>query len=130
MVGNCFYYQTPPAEDHLFVVLAPSREHADAFVCVNITARREGSDTTCELLRGEYQELTEPVSIPLYGFARELPLALISRLMREQQLPKIGDELLLRIQRAAALETSRMKKQYRRAVREYLNPPDNRGALP
>ena len=44
MVGSCFYYDTFPKGQHLFVVLAPSLEQEDWFLCVNITmAKRAGS---------------------------------------------------------------------------------------
>jgi hypothetical protein len=123
MIGNCFYYQTPPSGSHLFVVLAPSLEKRGWFICVNITTARADCDTTCQLFEGEYQELTARVSVVAYGLTRELPLPLISRCMRDQRLPRMDDDLLLRIQQAALHDDSRMKKGFQQAVRAHLEPP-------
>jgi hypothetical protein len=120
MIGNCFYYQTPPRGAHLFVVVAPSLEQPGWFVCVNITTLRPGSDTSCQLLQGEHQELAAPVSVVLYAETRELPPPLISRSMQEQNLPKMSDLVLLRIQQSALQDDSRMKKKFQRAIQEYL----------
>ena len=120
MIGNCFYYQTPPRGEHLFVVVAPSLEKPGWFVCVNITTFRPDSDTSCQLLQGEHQEFVAPVSVVVYAEARELPPPLISRSMREQNLPKMSDPVLLRIQQSALRDDSRMKKKFQRAIQEYL----------
>ena len=120
MIGNCFYYQTPPKGDHLFVVLAPSLEQKGWFVCVNITTKRQGADSSCELFQGEHQELTSPVSVVVYGQAREFPAPFILRLMQDQRLPQVSSDLLSRIQQAALGEVSRMKKKFQNAIREHL----------
>jgi hypothetical protein len=122
MIGGCFYFQTPPHGQHLFVVLAPSLEQRGWFICANITTRREGSDTTCQLLPGDHPQIVAP-SVVLYAEARELPLPLVSRLMREQQFPKMDHPVLLRIQQAALGDDCRIKKKFRMAIQEYLRPP-------
>ena len=120
MIGECFYYDTFPNGEHLFVVLAPSLEQKGWFICANITTKRDGADTTCELYQGEHQELTSPISVVVYGQAREFPAPLIQRLTQSQNLPRIGDGLLLRIQRAALIDISRMKKKFQNAIRQHL----------
>jgi hypothetical protein len=57
-------------------------EQRERFVCVNITTFRECSDMSCQLAPGDHPEILAP-SIVVYAEARELPLPLISRLMRE-----------------------------------------------
>jgi hypothetical protein len=124
MIGQCFYYDTPPNDKHLFVVLAPCLENKGRFVCVNITTKKddsENTDTTCELRQGEHQELISPVSIVLYADARSLPPDLIRRLMGEQKLPPFEGDLLLRIQTAPLPETSRLKKGFRKSIKQYLD---------
>jgi hypothetical protein len=120
MIGECFYYDTFPNDEHLFVVIAPSLTEENWFLCVNITTKREGSDTTCEICKGEHPNLTKPVSVVDYGRARELPLALIERLTKLQQLPKVGDDLLLKMQMAPLGETSRLKNAFKKALVAHL----------
>ena len=127
MIGRCFYYDTPPNERHLFVVLAPIPEDENQFICVNISTRRDGSDTTCELAAGEHPRLTEPVSIALYGCAREIPRALILRLTGEQQIQNMPPEVLLRIQNSPLSPTSRLKNKYKEAIVLYLAAQNQQG---
>ena len=90
------------------------------FVCVNITTKRENSDTTCELFQGEHQELASPISVVVYSHAREIPAPLIERLTQQQKLPRISESLLSRIQRSSLTDTSRMKKKFQNAIRTQL----------
>lgn len=119
MVGKCFYHDTPPHGPHLFVVLAPSLETNGWFICVNITTKRERSDTTCEVFRGEHECLTEDVSVVMYAWAKEFPPALINR--SAQGVPDIATPVLLKIQQASLVQTSRMKKGFQKAIRAYLD---------
>lgn len=119
-VGDCFYYSTPPNEEHLFVVLAPSIKDNGFFVCANISTKREFSDCTCELEAGEYVELTSPVSVVVYAEARELPPKLIRRLKRRSKLPQMDRALLVRIQEAALVPRSRMKQGFQASIRAHL----------
>jgi hypothetical protein len=123
MVGECFYYDTPPKGKHLFVVLAPCLEKTGWFVCANITTKKddsENTDTTCELYQGEHQELTSPVSIVVYSEARSMPPPLIQRLMGEQRLPPFTGELLLRIQKSPISGISRLKNGFKKSIQQYL----------
>lgn len=119
MIGECFFYDTPPNGKHMFIVLAPSMQKKGWFICTNVTEKRDGSDTSCELLQGEHPNLTKPISIVNYALTRELPLPLIARLIEAQQLPKMGEQPLLRIQQQALGDMSRMKKNYQDAIRKY-----------
>ena len=120
MVGDCFFYDTPPHGEHLFVVVAPSLERAGWFICTNISTLRTGSDTTCTLAAGEHGCLTNPVSVVIYSEARELPEALIERCCQRQALEPFNAALLTRIQNGALSGGSRMKKGFQKAVRAYL----------
>lgn|ERR1039458_9946993 len=123
MIGECFYYDTPPKGKHLFVILAPNLEQKGWFVCANITTKKDNSettDTTCELYQGEHQELTSPVSIVVYAEARSMPPGLIKRLMGEQKLPPFEGDLLLRIQKSPLSETSRLKKGFQKSIKQHL----------
>lgn len=120
MTGRCFYYETPPNDQHLFVVLAPSLDREDWFLCANITTKRELSDTTCELLAGEHECFTSPVSVVVYGQTRELPRRLIERLWDAQQLPALAPAILARVQRAPLTRLSRLKGAFQTAIRRHL----------
>jgi hypothetical protein len=120
MVGSCFYYDTFPKGQHLFVVLAPCPEQQDWYVCVNITTKRVGSDLTCEILKGEHPNLSSPVSVVVYSEARESPARLIDRQKKQQQIPDVSAALLLKIQKSPLTEDSRLKKKYKRYIEEYL----------
>jgi hypothetical protein len=123
MIGQCFYYDTPPKGEHLFVVLAPSLERKGWFLCANLTTKKddsENTDTTCELYRGQHQELTAPVSIVVYREAREMPLPLIQRETQRQGLPKFEGALLLRIQTSPLTDASRLKKGFRKTIQKFL----------
>lgn len=122
MIGECFFYDTPPNDRHMFVVLAPSLEQRGWFICSNITEKREGCDTTCELLQGEHPNLTLPVSVVNYSLTRELPLPLIERETAKQRLQRMDGELLRRIQVGAIGASSRMKKGDQECIRRLLNP--------
>jgi len=129
MVGKCFYHDTFPKGDHLFVVLAPSLQQEGWFICVNITTKRVNSDTTCELFQGCHQEMKNPVSVVCYAQARELPLALIERLTNEQEIPNVSPEILLHIQKCAVSEDSRMSHKLKRGVLQQLQgSEDSRGS--
>ena len=120
MVGQCFFYDTPPNGEHLFVILADSLT-SEGFICVNITEKHDESDATCELFQGEHPNLTKPVSVVGYGFARELPLRLIQRLIARQSLPSMKPDILKRIQNAALCDESRMKKGFQEAIQAQLD---------
>jgi len=123
MIGECFYYDTPPNRRHLFVVLAPSLEQKGWFVCANITTKKddsENTDTTCELYQGEHQELTSPVSIVVYSAVREMPLPVIARETKAQNLPPFEGDLLLKIQKAPLSEISRLKKGFKKSIQQHL----------
>jgi hypothetical protein len=120
MVGSCFFFDTPPNGQHLFVVLAPSLEEPDSFICVNIETRRDKSDSTCLINEGEHPDLTKEVSAVVYQFARDLPRRLIERLQREQQLPNFSPQLLRRIQTAPLTDDSRLRNKYKTAIKHHL----------
>jgi hypothetical protein len=79
------------------------------------------------LAAGEHPELTNPVSVALYGLARELPRALILRLTGEQQIQNMPPEVLLRIQNSPLSPTSRLKNKYKEAIVLYLAAQNQQG---
>ena len=120
MVGKCFYYDTPPKGSHPFVVLAPSAQEEGYFVCVNITEKRELSDTACELVRGCHPALTKPVSIVNYAMARSLPLSLIERLTKRHAIPDFTGALLCKIQTIGIAKDSQLPNKFKIAIEAYL----------
>lgn len=120
VVGKCFYYDTPPKGQHLFVVLAPSDQEEGYFICANITEKRELSDTACELVFGCHPALTKPVSIVNYGMARSLPLCLIERLTKRRAIADFTGALLYRIQTIGIAEDSQLPNKFKIAVKAYL----------
>ena len=124
MIGECFFYDTFPNGEHLFVVLATSLEAPGWYVCVNITTKRPNCDASCELLQGEHPRLVKPVSVVDYGNARELPSGLIVRLAGAQKLPKMDERVLSRIQKASLAANSRMKRRFQNSIRRHLRLPN------
>lgn len=119
-VGDCFYFPTPPQEDHLFVVIAPALDAADEFLCVNITTKRGGREGTCEISRGEHSELKEETSVVAYGWARQLPRSLIEKNIARQKLRPFSEDLVKRIQRNALSPSSRLPKKFQATIRQYM----------
>lgn len=123
MIGACFFYDTFPKGEHLFVVVAESAETPNWQICVNITTKRPNCDVSCELLKGEHPELTKPISVVHYSHAREFPSRLIDRLVRAQKLAPMNDAVLRRIQTAALGPDSRMKRPFQDSIRKQLGFP-------
>ena len=46
-VGDTFLLATPPNDKHLFIIIAPTEN--EKFLCVNLTSKRNNSDTSCML---------------------------------------------------------------------------------
>ncbi len=120
MIGQCFYHPTPPTGEHLYVVVAPSIEESAWFLCVNVTTKKGGSETTCELLRGEHPCLIEEISVVAYAWAREFPKQVIERNIARQKLDPFENPLLLKIQQSALSPTSRLRKKFQAAIVEFL----------
>jgi len=120
MVGSCFYYDTPPHGAHPWVVIAPG-SRPGWFVCVNITTRRSGVLSACELLRDEHPMLTSPVSIPVFNRARELPLPLIERHVTQSGFPKFDPPLMARIHSAAVARDSALPNPLKRIVLAFVS---------
>jgi hypothetical protein len=107
--------------DHLWVVIAPSLELHDHFICVNVSTKRERSDVTCELNRGEHPRLTSDASIIVYARAREFPHVLIKKYSEKQAIEPMPPNVLRRIQTAPLTETSRLTNKFKRAIQKYLS---------
>lgn len=120
MVGSCFYYDTPPHGEHPWVVLSPGSKPG-WFICVNITTKRTGVLSSCELLRGEHPILKSMVSIPVLNRARELPLPLIQRLAARSGFPKFDPALLARIHAAAIAVDSSLPIPLKRTLLSFLS---------
>ena len=119
MVGCCFYYDTPPHGSHPWVVIVPGSKPG-WFVCVNITTRRTGVVSSCELFRGEHPILTSPISIPVFNRARELPLPLIQRYVASSGFSKFDPALLARIHTAAIAADSALATPLKRMVLNFV----------
>jgi hypothetical protein len=123
VVGLCFYYSVFRERDHLWVAIAPSLERKDYFLCVNVSTKRENSDVTCELNRGEHPGLTSESSIIVYAQAREFPRAMIKRLSTEQNVAEMPPNVLLKIQKAPLTETSRLPNKFKKSIKKHLSIP-------
>jgi len=119
MIGKCFYYDGFQTVSHLFVVLCPSLEDPDTYICVNLTTKREGSDPTCEIRADEHPSLTSPISVAYYALAKEFPAALIERL--SLGISDMRSDVLARIQKSPLTDESRLKIRYKKALLAYLN---------
>lgn len=123
MVGSCFYYSAFCERDHLWIAIAPIVERPEYFLCVNVSTKRENSDLTCELKRGEHPGLTSEASVIVYAQAREFPLAMIQRLSVEQKVAAMPAQVLLKIQKAPLNETSRLPNKFKKCIKAHLLIP-------
>jgi len=121
-IGDTFLLSTPPNDMHLFFVISPTQN--GNCLCVNVTTQRNNSDTSCVLQNGDHPFITHDSAVD-YKRAREVNPAAIQNLINNgncYQRDPASDAVLNKIQQGG-INSTRLKKKYKNALRTYLNNP-------
>lgn len=121
-IGDTFLLSTPPNDKHLFIVIALTQN--GKYICVNITSKRNNSDTSCVLERGDHPFIRHD-SIINYKKAREIhPAAIQNQIDRGncRQYQRISPSVLNKIQQGGITST-RLKNKYKNYLNSFLNSP-------
>ncbi len=90
------------------------------YLCVNLTTKRTPGNSLCEFQREEHPLFSSEISEPKFGAARDLPVALIEREMKNAAFPDFDGPLLERLYTAALHPHSALSKPFQRVLRAYL----------
>jgi len=118
-IGDAYLLSTPPNDKHLFVVIAPTRD-----LCVNVTSKRNNSDTSCILQQGDHPFIRHD-SVINYKKAREVDPAVVQNQISRgncQQYQHVSSTVLNRIQQGG-LTSTRLKNKYKNYLNSFLNSP-------
>ncbi|ETR69586.1 MAG: hypothetical protein OMM_09469 [Candidatus Magnetoglobus multicellularis str. Araruama] len=121
-IGETFLLSTPPNDMHLFVVIAPTQN--GNYICVNVTTKRNNSDTSCVLQSCDHPFINHD-SVINYKRAREINPATIHNLINNGNCYRrtpVSADVLYRIQQGG-INSTRLKKKLKKALRKYLNNP-------
>lgn len=123
-LGDAFLINTPPNGQHLYIAIAQTTENDYLFV--NVTTRRNNSDTSCVLLPGS--QVTSFIfheSVIAYQFAREMNvIELASLITPGSPIPKGAcSSVVLRKIQQGGLVSKRLKKRYKTALKAFLGIP-------
>ncbi len=121
-VGDVFLLTTPPNDKHLFVIIAPTQN--GKYLCVNVTSKRDNSDTSCILQQGDHPFVRHD-SVIAYRKAREVDAAVIQNQIDRgncQQYQPFSSKVLNRIQQGG-LSSTRLKNKYKNYLNSFLNSP-------
>jgi hypothetical protein len=124
-LGDAFLIDTPPNAQHLYIAIARTSE--SKYLFVNITTRRDNSDTACVLTPGtEIPGFIVRESVIAYNFAREMDAEELSQFITpDSPIPKgkCSDTILERIQQGG-LASRRLNNRYKRALKTFLGMTD------
>jgi hypothetical protein len=121
-VGDVFLLTTPPNDKHLFVIIAPAQN--GKYLCVNVTSKRDNSDTSCILQQSDHPFVRHD-SVINYKKAREVDPALIQNQINRgncQKYQPVSSKVLNRIQQGG-LSSTRLKNKYKNYLNSFLNSP-------
>jgi hypothetical protein len=121
-VGDTFLLSIPPNDKHLFVVIAPAR--SGKYLCVNLTSKRNNSDTSCVLQPGDHP-FVKHESVINYKDTREVDPAVIQNQIsrgNSQPYQSVSSEVLNRIQQGGLI-SKRLKNKYKEYLRIFLKIP-------
>ena len=120
-LGDVFLIDTPPNDMHFYIVIAHFTQ--TKYLLVNITTRREKSESTCIINPGPgIPSFIKRESIVTYKYARVFDSENIIRLISQgrcYQKGSISDELLERIQRGGLI-SKRLSRRYKQELRDFL----------
>lgn len=120
-LGDAFLIDTPPNSEHLYIAIAQTSENSYLFV--NVTTRRESSDTACILMPGpDVPRFIVRESVVAYQFAREIDGTELAELITVgSPIPKesCSATVLKQIQQGG-LDSRRLSKKYKTALKVFL----------
>jgi hypothetical protein len=120
-VGDAFLIDTPPNGEHLYIAIAQTSENQYLFV--NVTTRRDNSETACILLPGPVMlGFITRESVVTYKYAREISIEELALLIAPgSPIPKeiCSPSVLMQIQQGGLI-SKRLKNRYKIALREFL----------
>jgi hypothetical protein len=120
-VGDAFLIDTPPNSEHLYIAIAQTSENQYLFV--NVTTRRDNSETACILLPGpDMLGFITRESVVTYKYAREISIEELALLISPgSPIPKeiCSPSVLMQIQQGGLI-SKRLKNRYKIALREFL----------
>jgi hypothetical protein len=123
-LGDAFLIDTPPNGQHLYIAIAKTSE--SKYLFVNITTRRNSSETTCVLLPGKgMPRFIVRESVVAYKFAREMDATQLATLITPgSSIPKekCSAPVLAKIQRGGLI-SRRLRNKYKDALRLFLDEP-------
>lgn len=120
-LGDAFLLNTPPYGEHLYIAIAQTSENKYLFV--NVTSRRDNSETTCILTPSpELPSFIRRESVIAYQFAREMSATdLVGLITPGSSIPKgtCSASMLEKIQQGG-LVSKRLSNRYKTALRKFL----------
>lgn len=123
-LGDAFLINTAPNGEHLYIAIAQTSENSYLFV--NVTTRRESSDTACILLPGpDIPRFIVRESVIAYQYAREIDATELAVLITVgSPIPKgsCSADVLKQIQQGG-LASQRLKNKYKTALKAFLGIP-------
>jgi hypothetical protein len=120
--GDTFLLSTPPNDKHLFVAIAPTQ--SGKYLCVNVTSKRNNSDTSCVLQQGDHPFIRHD-SVINYKKAREVDPSVIQNQINRGnciQHQPVSPSLLNRIQQGG-INSTRLKNKYKNYLNSFLSSP-------
>ena len=120
-LGDAFLLDTPPYGEHLYIAIATTSENKYLFV--NVTSRRENSETTCLLIPSpELPPFIRRESVIAYQFAREMSATDLAKLITPgSAIPKGScSALMLEKIQQGGLISKRLSNRYKTALRNFL----------
>lgn len=123
-LGDAFLIDTPPNGEHLYIAIAQTSE--SSYLFVNITTRRDSSETACVLLPGSgIPSFIVRESVVAYRFAREMDATELAGLITiGSPIPKgtCSMDVLTRIQQGG-LVSKQLRNKYKTALKAVLEIP-------
>ena len=120
-LGDAFLLNTPPYGEHLYIAIA--KTSANKYLFVNVTSRRENSETTCILNPSpELPSFIRRESVIAYQFAREMSAEDLVKLVTPgSPIPKgsCSASMLEKIQQGGLI-SKRLSNRYKTALRNFL----------
>ncbi len=121
-LGDAFLLETPPNGQHLYIAIAKTSN--SNYLFVNLTTRREKSETTCIIQPSTAGELSfiSRESVIAYSYAREMNANELSRLICEgSRIPKccFPADILLKIQQGG-IASKRLLKIHKKSLKRFL----------
>jgi hypothetical protein len=124
-IGDAYLLETPPNVPHLFITIAPTSNNKYLFV--NLTTRKEWSDTTCILQPNTIgmPSYVRSDSVIAYQRAREMDARELNlEVCVGSRVPKctFPPDILDKIQKGG-LASNRIEPRFKRALKRFLNIP-------